>query len=98
MSSSQDIVMLDRADLESLVEKLLTKAHPRWLTVEMAASYASLSPESIRRLLTAGQLMAHRPRKGRVLIDREQLDNVISTATSTPRKGRGETQWNMKQE
>ena len=62
---------------------------PRWLTVDGAAKHSSLSVESIRRLLAAGKLTAHRPVRGRILIDPFELDSIISTATKKPRKGRG---------
>ena len=62
----------------------------RWLTVANAAEYADLSEESIRRLIAAGKLTAHRPVKGRVLLDRHELDDVIrATANQRPRTGRG---------
>ena len=44
---------------------------------------------SIRRMLASGKLQAFRPVRGRVLIDREQLDSVITASTSTPRRRRG---------
>ena len=61
----------------------------RWLAVSSTAIYADLSVESIRRLLAAGKLTARRPVKGKVLIDRVELDSLISSATATPRRGRG---------
>ena len=61
----------------------------RWLTVEQAAAYSGLSEKSIRRLLSSGRLTPHRPCRGRVLIDRRQLDGAITSATTTPRRGRG---------
>lgn len=61
----------------------------RWLTIEQAANYTGLSEKSMRRLLASGRLTPHRPCRGRILIDRRQLDAVISDATTTPRRGRG---------
>ena len=60
-----------------------------WLTVREAAEHSRLSQESIRRLLSGGQLTGYRPIRGRVLIARDELDNLIATATKSPRKGRG---------
>ena len=77
--------------LEAIESKLdcLGNSTPRWLTIKGAAAHSSLSEESIRRMLSSGKLAAHRPVKGRILIDKNELDNVISTATKQPRKGRG---------
>lgn len=62
---------------------------PRWLSVDDAAEYSGLGAKSIRRLLASGSLTAHRPIRGRVVIDREQLDNYIRTSTAEQRVGRG---------
>ena len=62
---------------------------PRWLTIANAAVYSGLSEDSIRRLISSGKIAGHRPVKGRVLIDRGELDSFISAATTTPRQGRG---------
>jgi hypothetical protein len=48
-----------------------------------------VSAGSICRLLAAGKLMAHRPVKGRVLIDRLALDSLVQGATTAVRTGRG---------
>ena len=80
-----ELVAVRVADLNALIGR----ATARWLTVDGAALHSSLSAESIRRLLAAGELTAHRPRKGRVLIDRLELDQLIANSTVTPRKGRG---------
>ena len=61
----------------------------RWLTVANAAVYADLSQDTIRRLLDSGKLTPHRPVKGRILVDRQELDAHIQSSTATPRKGRG---------
>jgi excisionase family DNA binding protein len=61
----------------------------RYLSVETAAAYCGISPESVRRLLSGGKLTALRPLKGRILIDRLQLDALVQASTVTPRRGRG---------
>jgi excisionase family DNA binding protein len=61
----------------------------RFLGIEAAAAYCGLSAKSIRRLIAAGKLTAHRPVRGKVLLDRQQLDALILNSTSTPRTGRG---------
>jgi excisionase family DNA binding protein len=62
---------------------------PRFLTVQDTAVYTSLSPASVRRMLATGKLTALRPVKGRVVIDRQQLDSVVLSSDFRPRKGRG---------
>lgn len=44
---------------------------------------------SIRREISAGRLTAYRPRRGRILIDRIELDRLVLGATVRPRVGRG---------
>ena len=51
----------------------------RWLTVASAAKHSDLSDKSIRRMINSGRLTAHKP-NGRILIDKRQLDAVISGA------------------
>jgi excisionase family DNA binding protein len=74
---------------EALAEKLAGVAVKRYLSVAEAAAYSSLSPDSVRTLLTSGKLTALRPVPGRVLIDRRQLDSLILGSTRTPRQRRG---------
>ena len=61
----------------------------RYQTIAHSAAYADLSEESIRRLIAAGKLTALRPVRGRILIDRHELDAVIRASTKSPRTGRG---------
>lgn len=67
----------------------VTELQPRWLALEPAAAYSSLSVKSLRRLVSAGKLQAHRPVRGRIVLDRFELDAYIAGATATPRTGRG---------
>ena len=62
---------------------------PRFLSVQRAGEYTSLSDVSIRRLISSGKLTALRPCRGRVLLDRHQLDALVTSATTVPRTGRG---------
>lgn len=62
---------------------------PRFLTVSGAAAYCSLSETSIRREIAAGRLTAYRPRKGRILLDKRELDALVMGADQRPRTGRG---------
>jgi excisionase family DNA binding protein len=61
----------------------------RFLTVGGAAAYSGLSDKSIRRLISRGDLVAYRPVRGRLLIDRQQLDALILGSTARVRIGRG---------
>jgi excisionase family DNA binding protein len=65
------------------------RIEPRFFTVSGAATYSSLSETSLRREIRAGRLTAYRPRKGRILLDRRQLDALITAADQRPRIGRG---------
>ncbi|MHC4399219.1 MAG: excisionase family DNA-binding protein [Planctomycetota bacterium] len=77
--------------LHRKLDLLLDRTGPsqRFMSIRTAAAYSDLSQDSIRRLLERGDLTAHRPVRGRVLIDRQELDGVILGATARPRKGRG---------
>ena len=80
------------ADVATKLDTLLRQQAdpwPRWLSIQGAATYASLSEASVRRLLSGGKLTAHRPCKGKVLVDRHQLDALVVSATARPRRGRG---------
>lgn len=88
----QQVDNVTLADLAARIADLAEQiaAPPkRWFGVANGAAYCDLSEESIRRLLSSGKLTAHRPVKGKILIDRNELDSLILGATSTPRTGRG---------
>ena len=72
-----------------LLIQSLQLSDKRFFTVKNAAAYSDLSEESIRRLLTSGQLTKLRPVRGRIVIDRKELDAYILASTSSLRKGRG---------
>ena len=55
---------------------------PAWLTITLAAVHSSLSEGTIRRLLERGRLTPHRPTPGRILISREELDNVVRSSAN----------------
>jgi hypothetical protein len=79
-------------DIRDKLDQLLARiGQPEraFFTIEHASAFADLSVGSIRRMLAAGQLQAHRPVKGRTLIHRAELESVILSATSRPRNGRG---------
>ena len=74
--------------LDAILDRLASPPQ-RFLTVRSAASYADLSEDSIRRLIESGRLSVYRPVKGRLLVDRLELDNLILASTGHPRNGRG---------
>jgi excisionase family DNA binding protein len=92
---SADTTTSAPVSLESLAGKLdaLTaiakRADARFLSVKHAADYCSVSPDSIRCLLSSGKLRALRPVKGRIVIDRAELDALVLGSDQRPRKGRG---------
>ena len=76
------------------VEELAARAQAspipqRFFGVAEAAAYSGLSEDSIRRMIHAGDIKALRPCRGKILIDRQQLDAVILGANRRVRKGRG---------
>jgi excisionase family DNA binding protein len=68
-----------------LLNDRLASASPRWLTIQAAADYSGLSVESVRRLLSSRRLTAHRPVKGRILLDRSELDALIQASATQAR-------------
>jgi excisionase family DNA binding protein len=89
MSESQAIVDLVVA-VRELTARLDAGLWPRWLSVEAAARYCSLGQKSVRNLIANGKLTPSRAVRGRVLIDRMQLDSVLAAECGrTLRKSRG---------
>lgn len=86
-------IVAERLDrLEAAISRLAERpAGPpqRWLTIGQAAQYSGLCAKSIRRLIEAGELAAHRPVRGRVLLCKHQIDAVILASTGAVRHGRG---------
>ncbi len=82
------------ADLAAAVRDLAARVDaqtwPRWLSVAEASRYTSLSVRSIRNLISAGRVMPSRAVRGKVLIDRLQLDAALSAECGKRlRRGRG---------
>ena len=73
--------------LDALIERAAVPK--RFLSIAHAAEYADLSEDSVRRMIERGDLVAHRPVRGRILVDRQQLDQVILSSTNAPLNGRG---------
>jgi excisionase family DNA binding protein len=86
---SSDIAELASA-LRDLIDRIDQRAWSRWLSVEGAAEYASLSEKSIRNLCSDGTLTPSRLVRGKLLIDRQQLDAaLLAECGKRLRKGRG---------
>ena len=84
--------MTDFAHITDRLDEILRRLDTpdrRWLGVASAATYCDLSSGSIRRLIASGKLTARRPVKGKVLVDRRELDGLILESTAMPRNGRG---------
>jgi hypothetical protein len=82
------------ADLAAAIRELLDRIDgqtwPRWLSVEGSARYASLGEKSIRNLVADGTLTPSRTVRGKLLIDRNQLDAALLAGCGRQlRKGRG---------
>ena len=91
---------IDHAELAELIERAIERAvavavgqvgtnRARFLGIGEAAAHVGLSDESIRRLIAAGKLTPLRPVRGKVLLDRLELENYVLNSTSIPRTGRG---------
>ena len=82
-------------EIAAKLDELLTalsaprQAEQRFFGIDQAAAYSGLSADSLRRLIARGELTGLRPIKGKVLIDRGELDALILGSTRQPAKGRG---------
>jgi hypothetical protein len=74
---------------ERVAERLAGTPAKRFLSVPEASAYSTLSEDAIRSLLAGGKLTACRPVRGRVVIDKRELDCLILSSTDRPRCGRG---------
>jgi excisionase family DNA binding protein len=78
------------AAVRELAQRVDGQCWPRWLSVEAAARYTSLSSKSIRNMVAAGRVTPSRAVRGKVLIDRLQLDAALSAECGARlRRGRG---------
>ncbi len=82
-----EIISAQIAELAKRVEA--GAVQPRFFGLQGAERYAGLSVKSLRRLIATGDIVPLRPIKGKLLIDKVQLDAVILSSTLEPRKGRG---------
>ena len=67
------------SELDRLEEIVRGTVQQRFLNIVQASKYSGLSQKSIRRMIDAGKLKAHKPNK-RVLIDRLALDSMIQAS------------------
>jgi len=78
--------------LTAILAKLDTmsdRAPQRFFSIASSAAYSDLSQDSIRRMIERGDLTPHRPVKGKILIDRQELDNLILGSSGPVRGSRG---------
>jgi excisionase family DNA binding protein len=80
---------------DAIAERLVAKVGElqtaqRFLTVGDAASYTGLSQDTIRALLAGRKLTPLHPVRGRIVIDRRELDTFILSSTRRPAGGRGQ--------
>lgn len=61
---------------------------PAFFSLNNAAIFAGISDDSIRKLIVAGRLTAHRPVPGRTLISRKQLEAVLDSSAGASGKSR----------
>ncbi len=62
----------------------------RFLGVATAAVYCGVSPKTIRKAIEKGDLTALRPARGRIVIDRQEIDLwILATAGARHVGGRG---------
>ena len=73
----------------SSADDSLPPGQRRFLSLKLAASYVDLSVKTLRNFIAAGKLTPRRPCKGKILLDRIELESLVSGSTATPRKGRG---------
>ncbi len=79
------------SDMRDHIQLLVARecVQQRFLTISHAARFSDLSEETIRRLIASQKLTAHRPVRGRVLIDRLEIESLIRGSVQNPRRGRG---------
>ena len=89
MSGSNGEVDFRLERIESKLDAIATMPRDvRWLSVDSAANYSSLSTRSIRRLLASRQLKPYKPVKGKIVIDRRELDTFIQASSIAQRSVR----------
>jgi excisionase family DNA binding protein len=88
-STSTDVAELAAA-VRDLIDRIDRGQWGRWLSVEGAAEYCSLSDKSIRNLVADGTLNPSRTVRGRLLVDRQELDAaLVAGCGKRLRRGRG---------
>lgn len=76
--------------VREMADRLDGQLWPRWMGVARAAAYCDLGEKSIRNMVASGVLTPSRTVRGKVLIDRYQLDAAMSAGCGARlRKGRG---------
>lgn len=89
-AATVDVINELAADVRALVERVESQTWPRWLSVSQAAVYASLGEKSIRNLISSNVIVPSRTVRGKLLIDRMQLDAALLAGCGRQlRSGRG---------
>jgi excisionase family DNA binding protein len=68
--------------LAAATEPITPRIEAAWLSIKDAAVLTSLSPKTIRRLLSAGKLTAYRPTAGCVRIARAELESLMRSSAN----------------
>jgi hypothetical protein len=63
---------------EAVVSRLEREPEKRWLDVEAASTYTSLSKEAIRTAAKRGRLAGHKGASGRLVFRTEDLDAFMA--------------------
>ena len=72
--------MSDLKTIDRKLDELLGRqaaGELRFLPIPAAAAYAGISNESIRRMLASRRLTTFRPVRGRIVVDRHELEAVV---------------------
>ena len=87
--ATADLAALTAA-VRELTARIDSQGWPRWLSVACAVRYCSISEKSVRNLVVSGKLTPSRAVRGKVLIDKQQLDAALHAERGKKlRKGRG---------
>ena len=88
---TQERLDVIEANVKAILDRMDTPEQ-RFLTVGQASKFSSLSKETIRRLLGSGALTPLYPVRGRVAIDKKELESFMLASMRRPAQGRGQYQ------
>lgn len=71
------------------VAEATTQPAHRYLTIIEAAAYIRMAEITMRRMIAEGQVTAYRPRRGKIFVDRDELDALMrASANAQPKRRR----------